>query len=198
MHRAANLGRPNFLVIVADDLGFTDPGAFGGDIETPNLDALALEGLRLAGFHTAPTCSPTRPMLLTGTDHHIAGISTMVEALPESAARGRMDRRSGPGPHLSQHAYDNQYWSNACSRVESAHRSHGPSTGDTGGIAPTPVVQTRGAVSPKRPFAGAATNGWVGWEADTGQIKTTLPSLDSPGMLSHRWSRTAARLSPAG
>ncbi len=70
--------------------------------------------------------------------------------------------------------------------------------GHTGGFAPTPVVQTRGAVSPKRPFAGAATNGWVGWEADTGQIKTTLPSLDSPGMLSHRWSRTAARLSPAG
>jgi arylsulfatase A-like enzyme len=60
----------------------------GGDIETPNLDALARDGLRLTGFHTAPTCSPMRSMLLTGTDHHIAGIGTMVEALTESP-RGR-------------------------------------------------------------------------------------------------------------
>jgi arylsulfatase len=80
--------RPNFLVIVADDLGFTDVGAFGGEIETPHLDALATSGLRLTGFHTAPTCSPTRSMLLTGTDHHIAGIGTMVEALTDSL-RGR-------------------------------------------------------------------------------------------------------------
>ncbi len=73
--------RPNFLVIVADDLGFSDLGAFGGEIATPNLDALATAGLRLTDFHTAPTCSPTRSMLLTGTDHHIAGIGTMAEAL---------------------------------------------------------------------------------------------------------------------
>ncbi|MDF9900700.1 UNVERIFIED_ORG: arylsulfatase A-like enzyme [Pseudomonas reinekei] len=73
--------RPNFLVILADDLGFSDLGAFGGEINTPNLDALANNGLRLTDFHTAPTCSPTRSMLLTGTDHHIAGIGTMAEAL---------------------------------------------------------------------------------------------------------------------
>lgn len=73
--------RPNFLIIVADDLGFSDLGAFGGEIATPNLDRLAFDGLRLTDFHTAPTCSPTRSMLLTGTDHHIAGIGTMAEAL---------------------------------------------------------------------------------------------------------------------
>ena len=56
--------RPNFLVILADDLGFSDLGAFGGEIATPNLDALANNGLRLTDFHTAPTCSPTRSMLL--------------------------------------------------------------------------------------------------------------------------------------
>jgi len=76
--------RPNFLVIVADDLGFSDIGAFGAEIETPHLDALARAGLRLTDFHSAPACSPTRSMLLTGTDHHIAGIGTMAEAmLPE-------------------------------------------------------------------------------------------------------------------
>lgn len=73
--------RPNFLVILADDLGFSDIGAFGSEIATPHLDNLALAGLRLTDFHTAPTCSPTRSMLLTGTDHHIAGIGTMAEAL---------------------------------------------------------------------------------------------------------------------
>lgn len=77
--------RPNFLVIVADDLGFSDIGAFGAEIETPNLDKLAYRGLRFTDFHSAPACSPTRSMLFTGTDHHLAGIGTMIEvALPEA------------------------------------------------------------------------------------------------------------------
>jgi arylsulfatase len=71
--------RPNFLIIVADDLGFSDIGSFGGEIHTPNLDKLAYSGLRLTDFHSAPACSPTRAMLMTGTDHHIAGIGTMLE-----------------------------------------------------------------------------------------------------------------------
>lgn len=73
--------RPNFLVIVADDLGYSDLGAFGGEIATPNLDAIARRGVRLTGFHTAPTCSPTRSMLLTGLDNHEVGLGTMAEAL---------------------------------------------------------------------------------------------------------------------
>lgn len=71
--------RPNILLIVADDLGFSDLGAFGGEIRTPHLDALALGGIRFTDFHSAPACSPTRAMLMTGTDHHIAGIGTMQE-----------------------------------------------------------------------------------------------------------------------
>jgi len=73
--------RPNFLVIVADDLGYSDLGAYGGEIATPNLDAIAQRGVRLTGFHTAPTCSPTRSMLLTGADNHEVGLGTMAEAL---------------------------------------------------------------------------------------------------------------------
>jgi arylsulfatase A-like enzyme len=80
--------RPNILVIVADDLGFSDIGAFGGEIATPHLDALAARGVRLTDFHTAPACSPTRSMLLTGTDHHIAGIGTMTERMT-AAQRGK-------------------------------------------------------------------------------------------------------------
>ena len=73
--------RPNFLIIIADDLGFSDLGAFGGEIATPNLDALARQGVRFTGFHTAPTCSPTRSALLTGTTHHRAGLGSMAEQL---------------------------------------------------------------------------------------------------------------------
>lgn len=76
--------RPNFLVIVADDLGFSDIGAFGGEIATPHLDALAATGLRLTNFHSAPACAPTRAMLLTGTDPHIAGLGTHEEVLAKS------------------------------------------------------------------------------------------------------------------
>ena len=69
--------RPNFLLIVADDLGYTDLGVFGGEIGTPNLDALARSGMTLTHFHVAATCSPTRAMLLSGADNHVAGLGTM-------------------------------------------------------------------------------------------------------------------------
>ncbi|RLV90070.1 Arylsulfatase [Spathaspora sp. JA1] len=72
--------KPNFLIIVADDLGFTDTSPFGGEIHTPNLNKLALDhGVRLTDFHTASACSPTRSMLLSGTDNHIAGLGQMAE-----------------------------------------------------------------------------------------------------------------------
>lgn len=71
--------RPNFLLIVADDMGFSDMGAFGGEIRTPNLDALAQRGVRYTNFYTAPTCSPTRAMLMSGTDSHLAGMGNMYE-----------------------------------------------------------------------------------------------------------------------
>ncbi len=80
-HAPQEQQRPNFLVILADDLGWSDLGAFGGEIHTPNLDKLALEGVRFTGLHTAPTCSPTRSMLMSGTDNHIAGVGTMAESL---------------------------------------------------------------------------------------------------------------------
>src|SRR5690606_2863511 len=75
----ANDKQPNFLIIMADDLGYSDLGSYGGEIATPHLDALASEGLRLTSFHTAPTCSPTRAMLMSGTDSHIAGLGNMAE-----------------------------------------------------------------------------------------------------------------------
>ena len=69
--------RPNFLLITTDDMGYTDLGAFGGhDIPTPNLDALAMEGIRLTNFHANVSCAPTRAMLLSGTGNHEAGMGS--------------------------------------------------------------------------------------------------------------------------
>lgn len=74
--------KPNIVLIVADDLGFSDLGCFGSEIATPNIDALARQGQIFNNFYTAATCSPTRSMLLTGTDNHIAGFGNMAERVP--------------------------------------------------------------------------------------------------------------------
>ena len=67
---------PNILLIVVDDMGFTDIGAFGSEIRTPNLDRIAYDGVRLTNFHAAATCAPTRSMLLSGSDNHKAGMGS--------------------------------------------------------------------------------------------------------------------------
>jgi arylsulfatase A-like enzyme len=76
---AAHQQRPNILVIVADDLGYSDLGAFGGEIATPHLDALAGEGRVLTNYQVGAFCSPTRAMLMSGADHHRVGLGTLAE-----------------------------------------------------------------------------------------------------------------------
>jgi arylsulfatase A-like enzyme len=71
--------RPNILVIVADDLGYTDVGAYGSEIRTPNIDALAASSMMLTNYHTPPLCSLTRSQLLTGVDHHLTGLGNLPE-----------------------------------------------------------------------------------------------------------------------
>src|SRR3954462_3196203 len=78
--------RPNLLFIMADDLGYSDIGAFGGEIDTPNLDALAAAGRILANHHTGPVCAITRSMVISGTDHHLVGEGTM--GAPSDERRG--------------------------------------------------------------------------------------------------------------
>lgn len=75
-------GAPNIVVMLADDLGFADLGCYGSEISTPNLDALADEGIRATNFHVAPMCSPTRAALLTGVDPHRAGAGTVAHVDP--------------------------------------------------------------------------------------------------------------------
>jgi arylsulfatase/uncharacterized sulfatase len=71
--------QPNFVVILFDDAGYTDFGAYGSDSRTPNIDALAARGITLARFYASPFCGPTRAMLMTGMDNHQVGMGTLVE-----------------------------------------------------------------------------------------------------------------------
>ncbi len=73
---------PNIVLIVGDDVGFSDLGSYGGEIKTPHLDALAATGVRFANFHVTASCSPTRSMLMTGVDNHLNGLGNMAITMP--------------------------------------------------------------------------------------------------------------------
>jgi len=85
---------PNILLVVADDMGWTDLGCFGSEIETPHLDALAVSGVKFTDFHTSLSCSPTRAMMLSGTDNHLAGLGNMGEFIPSAKPGSLASRRS--------------------------------------------------------------------------------------------------------
>ena len=74
--------QPNIILILADDLGFTDIAPYGSEISTPSLTALASEGISFTNYHTAASCAPSRAMLLTGVDNHRAGVASIPEAIP--------------------------------------------------------------------------------------------------------------------
>ncbi|MEO0476124.1 MAG: sulfatase-like hydrolase/transferase, partial [Planctomycetota bacterium] len=74
---AQDAPRPNIILIMSDDMGYSDLGCYGGEIPTPNLDALAMSGLRYTQFYNTGRCCPTRASLLTGLYAHQAGIGRM-------------------------------------------------------------------------------------------------------------------------
>lgn len=80
----AQAARPNILLIVADDMGWSDTGVYGGEIFTPNINRLANQGYQFTNFHVGAMCAPTRSMLMTGRDNHIVGLGNMVELLSDN------------------------------------------------------------------------------------------------------------------
>mgnify|MGYP000135571008 CR=1 FL=1 len=74
---------PNIVLILVDDAGLMEFGAFGGEARTPNIDELTGQGMMFTNFHASPVCAPSRAMLLTGTDSHLAGVANLPEMLPE-------------------------------------------------------------------------------------------------------------------
>ncbi len=118
--------RPNILLIMADDLGYTDLGSFGGEIRTPNLDALALGGVRLTNYHVGPACSQTRTMIMSGTYTEVGAISDGVRnryladnvvALPQLMSdagyhtymAGKWHVGSGEGRHPAARGFESSF-----------------------------------------------------------------------------------------
>ncbi|MFZ4605882.1 MAG: arylsulfatase [Caulobacter sp.] len=100
-------GTPNILVVLFDDVGFSDFGCYGSPIETPTIDRLAAEGLRYTGFHTTAMCSTTRAALMTGRNHHSVGMGCLANfdsGFP--GYRGKISREAGMLPEmLKGHGY---------------------------------------------------------------------------------------------
>ncbi len=86
--------QPNVIIIMADDVGYSDLGCYGGEIATPNLDALAAGGVRFTQFYNTARCCPTRASLLTGLYPHQAGIGHMMGDYGLDGYRGDLNRRS--------------------------------------------------------------------------------------------------------
>ncbi len=100
---AVQVDRPNIVLIMSDDMGYSDLGCYGGEIHTPNLDRLAKEGLRFTQFYNTARCCPTRASLLTGLYPHQAGIGHMVD---------------GQGPSLNVPSYSGELSSSAVTIAE--------------------------------------------------------------------------------
>jgi arylsulfatase len=88
---AANYRRPNIVLIMADDMGYSDIGCYGGEINTPNLDGLAAKGLRFTQFYNTARCCPTRAALMTGLYQHQAGVGHMMGDYGFDAYRGDLN-----------------------------------------------------------------------------------------------------------
>ena len=86
--------RPNIIVIMADDMGWSDIGCYGGEIETPHIDGLAKEGIRFTQFYNTSRCCPTRATLLTGLYAHQAGVGHMMEDRGSASYRGDLSRNA--------------------------------------------------------------------------------------------------------
>jgi len=101
-------GAPNVLFIVLDDTGFGQLGCFGSPIATPNLDALAADGLRYNNMHTTALCSPSRACMLTGRNHHSNGLACITEAsMGYPGYNGYIPFENGFLPEiLLQHGYN--------------------------------------------------------------------------------------------
>ncbi len=84
--------RPNIILIMADDMGYSDLGCFGSEIQTPNLNKLAAEGLRITQFYNAGRCCPTRASLLTGLYQHQAGVGDMMGDFGIPAYQGYLNK----------------------------------------------------------------------------------------------------------
>ena len=127
-------GAPNVVLIVLDDVGFAQLGCYGSDIDTPVIDGLAADGIRLANFHTTALCSPTRACLLTGRNHHRSGMGRVADlAIGFPGYWGRPPRENG---FLSEILRANGYATYAVGQVAPEPRRRDQHGGVAAHVAP--------------------------------------------------------------
>ena len=191
---AAPEGSPNIVFILLDDVGFAHLGCYGSDIETPNMDRLANGGLRYTNFHTTAMCSPTRASLMTGRNHHAAGLGIVTEfATGYPGYAGRLTKRAATlaemlRPHGLQHVHGGQVAPDAAPRSDSrrpVRRLAAPARASTAGTASRPATPISGirscarATSPSTRRAGRATTSptiWWTMRSSTSAISRASPT----------------------
>ncbi|MEC9095202.1 MAG: sulfatase-like hydrolase/transferase, partial [Planctomycetota bacterium] len=94
--------RPNILIIVADDLGYSDLGCYGGEISTPHLDALAYNGIRMTQMYNMGRCCPSRASILTGQYPHRVGLGHMIKDIGRPGYRGSLAENAVTSGQLMQ------------------------------------------------------------------------------------------------
>ena len=168
-------GRPNILLILADDLGYSDLGCYGSGVRTPNLDRLAAEGVRFSQFYNAARCCPTRASLLTGLYPHQAGVGHMLQNWhPPSYTSGIGEDTATLAEALRTGGYSSYHvgkWhvggvGAAVGRNHPLNRGFAHAYGTGGGgnyFAPQPLYRDREAVRPEGDYY--VTDAFSEWAA---------------------------------
>jgi arylsulfatase len=121
-------GAPNVVVILLDDMGFSDVGCFGSEIETPAIDSLAAAGTRYTNFHATPVCAPTRASLLSGLNHHRAGFAMVSQ--PDSGFPARSSTFPPGTTTLAEVLRENGYATMAVGKWHLTPPAEGHAAGD--------------------------------------------------------------------
>jgi arylsulfatase A-like enzyme len=186
-------GAPNVLIILLDDMGFGQAGAFGGPIHMPTLEQLANNGLRYNEFHTTARCSPTRAALLTGRNHHVVNTGSIMETA--TAFPGQTGVRPAAVAPLTEILRLNAYSTAAFGKW------HETATWELSPSGPTDRWPIRSGFDKFYGFIGGETNQWSPMIYD-GMVKVEPPNEPNYHFMTDmtnqviNWMRTQKSLTP--
>jgi len=189
----ASAGAPNVLIVLIDDMGFGQSGAFGGPIRMPTVDKLANQGLRYNNFHTTALCSPTRMALLTGRNHHMGNTGSIMETA--TAFPGNTGQRPDSVAPLAKMLRYNGYTTAAFGK------NHETAAWEVSPSGPTDRWPTRSGFDKFYGFMGGETNQWAPAIYD-GMVKVEVPKDPNYHFMTDmtdqaiRWMKSVKSLTP--